>query len=149
MPEESTRSDLIARTEELVEVRGADATMPFYAADAVYDMSRVGLGTFQGRAAIRAFFDDWLASYAGDTEDESQEVVDLGHGIVFAVVRETARPSGRPPEFRVHGLYGFVFVWTGGKVARVRSTPTSTKPAQPPSGSPRSGGRRCRSRTSS
>src|SRR5713226_10651521 len=113
MPEESTTPDLIALTQELGKAEGVDATMQFYGADAVYDMSRVGLGTFEGRAAIRRFLGDWLASYQ-ETEDEVQETIDLGNGIVFAVVRETARPSGSPAQSRVHAVYGFVFVWTGG-----------------------------------
>jgi ketosteroid isomerase-like protein len=118
MSEESTTPDLVTLTQELGNAKGVDATMPFYGADAVYDMSRVGLGTFEGREAIRRFLEDWLSSYQ-ETEDEMQETVDLGHGIVFARVRETGRPSGSPDQSRVHAVYGFVFVWRDGKVARV------------------------------
>jgi ketosteroid isomerase-like protein len=116
MPEES--HDLVALTQALSDARGVDATMAFYCPDAVYDMSRVGLGTFEGRPAIRRFLEDWLASYQ-DTKDEVQEMIDLGKGVVFAVARETGRPSGSPAQSRVHAVYGFVFVWTDGKVARV------------------------------
>jgi ketosteroid isomerase-like protein len=118
MSEESTTPDLVELTQGLGNAKGVDATMPFYGADAVYDMSRVGLGTFEGRAAIRRFLEDWLASYQ-ETEDEMQEAVDLGNGIVFAKVRETGRPSGSPAQSRVQAVYGFVFVWTDRKVARV------------------------------
>jgi ketosteroid isomerase-like protein len=118
MPEESTTPDLVTLTRELGNAEGVDATMPFYGADAVYDMSRVGLGTFEGRPAIRRFLEDWLSSYQ-ETEDEMQETIDLGNGIVFARVRETGRPSGSDDRARVQSVYGFVFVWTGGKVARV------------------------------
>jgi ketosteroid isomerase-like protein len=118
MSEESTTPDLVTLTQELGNAKGVDATMPFYGADAMYDMSRVGLGTFEGRAAIRRFLGDWLSSYQ-ETEDEMQETIDRGNGIVFARVRETGRPSGSPDQSRVHAVYGFVFVWTDGKVARV------------------------------
>jgi ketosteroid isomerase-like protein len=115
--EESTTPDLVELTQELSDARGVDATMRFYSADAVYDMSQVGLGTFEGRPAIRRFLEDWLGSYE-ETEDEVQEITELGNGIVFAVVRETGRPSGSPTQSRVDAVYGFVFVWTDGKVTR-------------------------------
>ena len=118
MSEESAPPDLVALTQELSDARGADATMAFYAADAVYDMSRVGLGTFDGRPAIRRFLGDWLASYE-ETEDDVTEIIDLGSGIVLAVARESGRLSGSPTESRVRSTYGFVFVWTDRKVARV------------------------------
>jgi ketosteroid isomerase-like protein len=117
MSEESTTPDLVELTQQLSDARGVDATMQFYGADAVYDMSQVGLGTFKGRAAIRRFLEDWLGSY-DETEDEVQQITDLGNGIVFAVVRETGRPSGTPSQSRVHGIYGFVFVWTDATVSR-------------------------------
>ena len=92
--------------------------MRFYGENAVYDMSQVGLGTFEGRVAIRRFLEDWLSSYE-ETADEVQEITDLGSGIVYAVVRETGRPSGGLMASRVHALYGFVFVWRDSKVSRV------------------------------
>ena len=118
MSEESATPDLTALTQELSDARGVEATMRFYREDAIYDMSRVGLGTFEGRQSIRSFLVDWLSSY-DETEDEVQEITDLGEGIVFAVVRETGRPSGAPRESRVRAVYGFVFVWSAAKVIRV------------------------------
>lgn len=118
MSEQSANPDLATLTQELGYAKGVDATMVFYSADAVYDMSRVGLGTFEGRAAIRRFLEDWLSSYQ-ETEDEMQETIELGNGIVFARVRETGRPFGSPDQSRVHAVYGFVFVWTDRRVARV------------------------------
>jgi ketosteroid isomerase-like protein len=118
MSQEPANPDLVTLTQQLGDARGVDATMPFYSADAVYDMSRVGLGTFEGREAIRRFLEDWLSSYR-ETEDEMQATIELGNGIVFARVRETGRPFGSPDQSRVHAVYGFVFVWTDRKVARV------------------------------
>jgi hypothetical protein len=117
MSEESTTPNLVELTQKLSDDRGVDATMQFYGADAVYDMSHVGFGTFKGRPAIRRFLEDWLGSY-DETEDEVQQITDVGNGIVFAVVRETGRPSGTPSQSRVHAVYGFVFVWTDATVSR-------------------------------
>jgi ketosteroid isomerase-like protein len=117
MSEELTTPGLVELTQQLSDARGVDATMQFYAADAVYDMSKVGLGTFEGRLAIRRFLEDWLGSYE-ETEDEVQEITDVGNGIVFAVVRETGRPSGSSARSRVYAIYGFVFVWADRKVTR-------------------------------
>src|SRR5436309_12026076 len=41
--------------------RDFDAMMSFFAPDAVWEMPV--LGTFEGAAAIRAFWQDWFASY--------------------------------------------------------------------------------------
>jgi hypothetical protein len=49
MFEESATPDLVELTQQLSDARGTDATMAFYGPSAVYDMSRVGLGTFEGR----------------------------------------------------------------------------------------------------
>src|SRR3982074_239122 len=78
MSEESATPDLVELTQELSDARGVDATMQFYAAEAVYDMSKVGLGTFVGRPAIRRFLEEWLGSYE-ETEDAVQEITDLGN----------------------------------------------------------------------
>lgn len=130
MSDESRTPDLVELTRQLSGAKGVDATMQFYGADAVYDMAQVGLGTFEGRAAIRRFLEDWLASYE-ETEDEVQEITDVGNGIVFAVARESGRPSGTPGPSRVHGIYGFVFIWNDAKVTRatVYSDPAEARAA--------------------
>jgi ketosteroid isomerase-like protein len=54
MSEESTTPDLVERQKRLTEAargRDLDALMAFYAPD--YDMSPVGMGTFEGQAAVR------------------------------------------------------------------------------------------------
>jgi ketosteroid isomerase-like protein len=52
-----------------------------------------GLDTFEGPAAIRRLFEDWIGSYE-DFEIEVEEVVDLGNGVVLAVVCQNGRPAG-------------------------------------------------------
>ena len=48
----------------------------FFAPDGVWDMSPLGMGTFEGRAAIRAFLEDWQGAY-GEFGVEAEEVLDL------------------------------------------------------------------------
>jgi ketosteroid isomerase-like protein len=49
-----------------------DALMSFYAADAVWDMSDAGIGTLEGAAANRRFFEDWWGTW----EDHHQETAE-------------------------------------------------------------------------
>ena len=52
--------------------------MSFYAPDAVWEA--IGMGTtFQGVAAIRGRYEDWIGAYES-YEIETEEVVDLGNG---------------------------------------------------------------------
>ena len=56
----------------------------FYALDAVWDMSPLGLGVYEGRAAIRRFFEDWFDSYE-EWAMEIETIFDLGSGVVYGV----------------------------------------------------------------
>jgi ketosteroid isomerase-like protein len=118
MSEDSTTPDPVALTRALSEADDVDATMRFYGDDAVYDLSALGMGVFVGRAAIRSCLEDWFGSYE-EYEDEPQQILDLGDGVVFAAIRQNARPSGSPDHVRLRDLYGYVFVWADDKVARV------------------------------
>jgi len=58
MPEESTTPDLVELTRRNFEAanrRDFDAVLSFFAPDAVWDasLSGVGIGTFEGSAAVR------------------------------------------------------------------------------------------------
>ena len=67
--------------------------MGFFAPDAVYDMSSVGIGTFEGADAIRGHFGDWFGNYEA-YEFSPEEVHDLGSGVTFMVVRHHGRAAG-------------------------------------------------------
>jgi ketosteroid isomerase-like protein len=118
-PEESTTPDLVRLARQGYEAmsRGdLDAVMSFYAPDAVYEA--VSLGTsFQGVATIRGFFEDfWLVPYE-EVEMKPDEILDLGSGVVFVVIRLTARPVGSAGS----GLMRrrpLAFTWVEGLVAR-------------------------------
>lgn len=101
-----------------------DGEMAFYGPDAVYDLSPMGIGVYEGRAAIRAFLAGWMTSYE-EYAEEMQEVLDLGNGIAFATVRESAVPLGSTARARVHSVYGFAVVWVDGKIARITAYPNA------------------------
>jgi len=113
MPEESTTPDSfksMRRTMVAFSRGDFDSQMSFYAADAVLDMSARGLGVFEGRAAIRGFWEDYYRSFE-DLSFELEEVLDLGNGVIFAVVRQGARPARSGA--RVQMREAWVSVWDG------------------------------------
>jgi ketosteroid isomerase-like protein len=66
MSEESTTPDLVElvrQSTEAANTRDFELMVPFFAPDAAWDMSPTGLGTYNGRAAIRGFFEDWIGAY--------------------------------------------------------------------------------------
>ena len=98
--EESTTPDLFERESRLLEAanrRGLDAALGLYAPDAALENAD-GLGPLEGKAAIRHFWQDWLASY-GELWVERKEVLHLGHGLVFSVLLRRGRPVGSGGRF--------------------------------------------------
>src|SRR5439155_26713477 len=93
MPEESTTPDLVEMTRRAYESfsrRDVDAVMRYYDRDVVFDLSPAGLGSYEGQAAVRGFFEDWLDAY-DEFDFELEQILDLGNGVVFAAGRENAR----------------------------------------------------------
>lgn len=76
----------------------------------------MGMGTFDGSTAIRGFFKDWIGAYA-EFRIEAEEIRDLGNGVTFAVIAQSARPAGSTGF--VHIRYGSVTTWAGGLMTRV------------------------------
>jgi hypothetical protein len=94
MSEESTTLglvELMRRSLEPVNSRDFDAMMSLFAPDAVWDMSPMGMGTFEGLAAVRGFLEDWIGAY-DDYAVEAEEILDLGNGVTFAV-NQPERPT--------------------------------------------------------
>ncbi len=148
MSEESATPDLAERWRQTFEVfarRDFDALMKFYAHHALWDASSLGIGTFEGRAAIRRVLEEWIAPYE-EYEAEFEECRDLGNGVVLLwLTRPPVRlgvlvpyKTGKQPS----SPSGSMAWWSGG-----RSTVTSTRPVLPPNAAPRNGGSRCRART--
>jgi ketosteroid isomerase-like protein len=123
MAEHRATQDVVALTRAFGKVAGdVDGEMSFYGPTPVYDLSPMGIGVYEGRAAIRAFLTGWMTSYEG-YEEEMQEVIDVGHGIAFAAVRESALPLGSNAQAGVHSVYGFAIAWVDGKIARITAYP--------------------------
>jgi ketosteroid isomerase-like protein len=104
MPEEFTTSDLVElmlRFVEAADRRDFTALEAFYAPDVVVRGAEIG--TFEGRAAARGVLEDVIAPYA-DFRAETEEVLDRGFGVAFAVVIARGRVGGGSAEVRLlHG----------------------------------------------
>jgi ketosteroid isomerase-like protein len=114
MPEESTTPDLVELGRRSIEAGNSgdiDAIVSFFAPNAVWDLSPVGMGTFEGHAAIRSFCEDWFASYE-EFEMKAEEIHDLGNGVDWAVIALNARPVGSSGYVQLR--YAAVTIWKEG-----------------------------------
>ena len=121
MPDESTTRDPVERVRRGVDAlnrRDLDEFLSAWAPDAVLDTGGM-MGTFEGVAAIRGFLEDWFTSYQ-QLWIEQEEVLNLGNGVVFAVVLQEARPAGTAAHVRQRE--GCVYVWVGGLITRLTAS---------------------------
>jgi ketosteroid isomerase-like protein len=119
VPDESTASDavqLLKLVSDAAGRRDLGAITALYAPDGVWDLSPIGMGTFEGHAAIRGFMEDWFGSYE-EWEREAEELLDVGNGVAFAVWLQRGRPGGSSGEVRLR--YAAVLLCEAGKIARV------------------------------
>ena len=111
MPEESATPDPVELTRlafEAVNQRDVGAVTSFFAPDGVLDGRAAG-DLYEGRAAIRGFLDDWLASFA-ELRMEVEELVVLDDGVLLAVVKQEGRPVG--VDGQVHQREGWAICWS-------------------------------------
>jgi ketosteroid isomerase-like protein len=119
MTEKSTTPDVVELTRRAVEAaeRGDwDAVVSFFAPHAVWDMSPQSLGVFEGRPAIRGFFEDWWRAYE-ELAVEVDEVLDFGNGVGVRVITQRGRLAGGGGE--VSQRSADVFLWVDGLIERV------------------------------
>jgi ketosteroid isomerase-like protein len=81
----------------------------------VFDTSPLGLGAYEGQAAIREFFEDWIGTFE-EFQMEPEEILDLGGGVTLAVALQSGRPVGG--DGQVQWRYAAVSVWVDGVAAR-------------------------------
>ncbi len=96
MSDEATTRDLVAHTQGLehaTNARDFDAIVSHFTADAEIDNSVAGLGILEGRAAIRGFFEEWIAAYEEYTF-EFEEIHDLGGSVALGVANLRGRLPG-------------------------------------------------------
>jgi ketosteroid isomerase-like protein len=118
MQEESTTPDLVERVGVILEAADRadfDTILDFYAQDAEWVMVDADL-TFEGIDAIRGLWEDWYGGYQG-FRVEPPEIVDMGGGVVMAIVRQGGRMGGGSAELREDMV--LTYVWSDGVVVRV------------------------------
>ena len=118
MPEESTTPDLVGLVRRLDEAANRldfDAAVSFYAPDAVWEGRAPGM-TFEGRTAIRGFWEDATAAYV-EFELQRQEILNLGNGVIFGVERTSGRLIGSTG--RLEFRFAIVAVWEEGLIVRI------------------------------
>ncbi|HEY2181311.1 MAG TPA: nuclear transport factor 2 family protein [Solirubrobacteraceae bacterium] len=119
MPEESTTPDpveLVRKQVEALDRGDRDGVMCNVAENGVLD-GRVNV--IEGRAAIRGFLDEWFGAYE-ELDFELEEVSELGHGVVFAVVIQDGRLVGSDGHIRQRE--GWVYIFVGGLIARLSTS---------------------------
>jgi ketosteroid isomerase-like protein len=121
MSEESTTPDLVALTRALGEAN-LDETMAFLGPNAVYDASHTGMEIVEGREAVRTVMQGWQSNY-DDYEEETEEILDLGNGVVLAITRSRGRLRDSQTSTRLESRMGLVIEWRGDKVARMTPYP--------------------------
>ena len=97
MGEESTTPEVLDVWRRAIEAgsgQDLDTLMSIYAPDAVWE-AVTGLGTHEGTAEIRRFFEDWLGAYE-EFEVELEEILDLGNGVAFGVSSSAAARLAAP-----------------------------------------------------
>jgi ketosteroid isomerase-like protein len=117
MGEESTPDlvELVRGSIEALARRDLDAATSVYGPDCVWDTGPTGLLTFEGQAAIRGFFEDWIAAYE-EFEIDVEEILGLGNGVTFALFTQRGRPVGSSGEVRFRAAS--VGVWAEGLQVR-------------------------------
>jgi limonene-1,2-epoxide hydrolase len=116
MPEDSVTPDLAVLVQRLADAASArdfDSMVSYYAPDAIFES--VGMGAFEGRAAIRAFIEDWIGAFE-DYEMEAEGIRALGNGVTFGVLVQRGRLAGSDRWVEVR--YAGVSSWTDGLIER-------------------------------
>ncbi len=108
--------ELVRRTTDAANRQDLDALMSMCAPDGVYDTTPSGLGTYAGPAAIRAFLREWWDAFE-ELHATLEEVLDLGGGVTFSVIRQDARPAGSASSVRTREAH--VIEWRGEMATRV------------------------------
>jgi ketosteroid isomerase-like protein len=118
MSEDFTTPDLVElvrRQLEAVNGRDLDAVMSLCPPDGIYDTGGA-FGVYEGPVAIRDFLEEWWGLFE-ELRFELEEVLDLGNGVTFSVVREDARPVGSTGYVRRREAY--VIEWADGMAAHL------------------------------
>jgi limonene-1,2-epoxide hydrolase len=119
MSEESTTPEPVELTRRLVASASGgdvDAVISACGQDTVWDVHPWGLGTHHGPASIRRFLEGWIGSF-DEYQIVAEEVLDLGNGVVLAVVTQYAGSARSRSQLQLRSAS--VCVWTDGVAERV------------------------------
>jgi ketosteroid isomerase-like protein len=83
--------------------------------DAVFDMSPMGGGVFEGRDAVRGLLEDWVAAYE-DYEHVIEELRVLRNGVTYAILHQRGRLMGSSGFVELR--YAAVAIWRDGLIER-------------------------------
>jgi ketosteroid isomerase-like protein len=128
MPQESVTHEptatgvleLTRRVYAALNERHFDAVTALFGENAVWDVSRWGLGVHVGTEAIRRFMGDWFESLE-EYEVQVHEMLDLGNGVVYAEVLQVARRTESRDHLRLRSAP--VYQWAGRRIARLTLYP--------------------------
>ncbi len=120
MPEETDLLDNVRTVTDAFARGDIDAAAAFYSDDAVFDMSSVGVGIFEGREAIRGLLEDWVGSYE-DYEAVLEQLLDLGNDVTFHVTLHRGRLVGSSGVVELR--HSYCVTWADGFVERVTVRP--------------------------
>jgi ketosteroid isomerase-like protein len=118
VPEESPRGDLvgaIGRAFEALNSGNWDALMSLWAPNGVWEASPMGLGTYEGHAAMRSHFQEWWNLF-DDYHHGLEETLDLGNGVTLAVIVVQGTFPGTGGPFKQP--WGTVGTWADGLLTR-------------------------------
>ena len=118
MAEESEPADLVELTRQVFEAidrRDFEVALEHFAPDAVWQ-SEVLETSFEGVAAIREFLERWSAVYEA-FEVRTEDILDVGYGVVLCVFMNRSRPVEGLGEPRLR--FALVIAWNQGVVERV------------------------------
>jgi hypothetical protein len=115
-PPTSSLAQLMRSFADTLERRDFDAALGFFGPDPQWDMSAMGMGTFNGPVAIRGLLEDWTASY-NEWEIAFEQPLDFGSGVVLASFLERGRPTGSTGSVQLR--YAAVGQWAGDMILRV------------------------------
>jgi hypothetical protein len=115
--EESTTPDLVdlRRFVDAFARGDFDAAAAMYSEGGVLDASRLGIGIFEGRAAISEVMADWFAPYEA-LSAEPEELCALGSGVSFTVLAYRGQPGGSDRFVEVRHAY--LTTWVDGLAVR-------------------------------
>ena len=117
MSEESTTPDLVelGRAVEAAFRGDLEPWLCLLRPDCVWDDPALGLGSYEGLAAIREHIEEWIGSYE-ELENTAEERLDLGNGVTFGVLLQRGRPMGSTGYVQLR--YAAVNVWVEGRIER-------------------------------